>query len=143
MANLIENSAENSTCIQRIDVDWISWKAAFADFFKIPKELHKSKYHVFSFAINFKGAVRAKELTSSTSWNEFNMLKRNTTPYNAGISARRRTKIEKYKETWTKLEEVPSTKHSNRKNYLEKLICERFFNNDATFRGRFFSYGKN
>lgn len=130
------------TALYATDVTWTKWKDVLNYAFNIPKHFRISGYHIFRYSANNPATLYAKELTTTEHWKEFSLLKKNVTCYRCGVDIRRKLKNANYKADWPKLEDVHSAKESNRKHYLEKLVCQRYFGSDPEFPGKYFGCGK-
>lgn len=141
MNEIINKSANNTECVLCSSVDWILWKDLLSESFRILTNLHISKYQIFNFNKDSPGSVNVMKYTTSTERVTFPILKENTTPYHTSINTRRCIRSQKFKAKWKKTGRSKFVKESNRKNYLEKFICNRYFKDNAQLRGMFFEFG--
>ncbi len=139
---LINSSSSRSVCIPAPSVDWADWKRILQEFFRLPNELRILKHHIFQFTSLHPGILTTREFSDSTHFETHNLLKRYITPEPAKINTRWGTKSSNFKSRWPLLETVKSAKEGNRKRYLEKYICEKYYPSDESFRSNYFASGK-
>ena len=141
MMEVIETSAYNNTAVLGSDVVWYNWKMILGHFFIIPPSFRITHYHTFEFNKKRPGILLDKRLTTSDTFDEFQLL-----PTNTDIEVLRKTvclmmmdvdmrvKIES-------LSSVPSAREGNRHGYLMKHILDRYYPTNNAIRLTYFEDG--
>lgn len=100
-----------------------------------------SGYQIFILVANKPVNLYAKEVTATGNWNAYHLLKKSVTCYRCGVKITLKLVKVMKKAEFSILEELHSARMSNRKNRLEKLVCQKYFSSDLPVPGKYFGCG--
>lgn len=141
MMKIIQESSQSTSCVPGSQVTWRDWKKLLGPFFSIPSNCLISKYHVFTFKKSSPGVLFVQSLTSSQSHFEFNLLSKKGKQEALTRHWPSDVQNSSFYSKIVALEDVPSSKHETRKQYLQVNILDRYYKHDASIQRDFFGDG--
>lgn len=140
MRNLVDESSSSAVSVRASEISWIKWKEYLGKHYMIPAKFKITAYHQFKFIRGpntKKGELYARCLSTSDEWRVFSLLKKEFMM--DGIENVPHSEIfSKYASQIPNLSELKVIKDLSRKDYLIKNVCERYYENDALFKEKFF-----
>ena len=109
--------------------------------FAVPRCFRITKYHIFLFEKECMGRFKAKYLSTTEQYDEFSILKPGVTKHTIITETAIAMNDPKFVSPIVRLEDVPSQKEGNRKEYLVKNVCKRYYPNDECFVEKYFGNG--
>lgn len=143
MMRVIEGSAYSNKVVPSNSVSWTDWKEVLIPFFTIPKKFKISEYHVFNFEASSPGTVKVKRLSTTEHWESYRLLKNGLTAMSVLCDIRSSMMNGTNSLHAKALADVPSQQEGNRRAYLVKNICDRYYAQSDTFLDNYFGSGAN
>ena len=140
MKKVIDDSSTNNSAVCGSDVLWYNWKLLLDSYFTIPSGFQITRYHVFQFCSTRPGYVRARSLSSSESFYDFSLLRKD-------VTVRQVRNVRTFMNDpgmhvdVADLSSVKSTHEGNRRAYLVKNVLDRYYEGQDAIRSSFFENG--
>lgn len=140
MMSIIDNSSQTTKCILGSNVNLRKWKDFLCHFFRVPRTLAVSKFHVSSTKKERPGIIFAKEYSNSTTEQAFSTFERRTA---SKIPATTLEEIQtnRFAMPLVGLDVIPSAQNSNRKRNFEVNVVEGYYQNDSALAVSYFGDG--
>lgn len=134
---ILESSVENDA-ISSSEVRFLRWKEILGRWFVYPTAMQLTKQHWFVFSAESVGRVQVKTFRASAEGSSYCLLKAEVHVDQVRSEARALLATDDFVSSVTLLE-LCLSEDNNRRNYLMKGVCERYYANGESFSSCYFS----